>query len=330
MKVIIEASVFTDPQIAQTDLHALFNMGCKRRHWLQTESVQEVKNWLQRQEPKLQAEYELALEDGIDQDVLHPAVHTLRISCRESAEERQDEMTLPLAEAITFLHRPLKILVEDNINDKNFMLAAATGENKQKLHECLEKEWIEFEHGGGMGSIQSRVKIIRSDKQMLMSTWVLFDSDALCPGNPSEQSERLRRLCGNEVEHHQLQRRAMENYLPVPLLEKWAGGDWEKRRKIKVFKRLTEPQRFHFNMKGGFKADQDRDDAERAGNLYEGTGKKDRTTLHTGFGGNIGELFGKIGKLLDLFGISEESWFQEDKHLREEIDPMLNRLFSLI
>ncbi len=89
-----------------------------------------------------------------------------------------------------------------------------------------------------------------------MRVWVLFDSDAQQPGQPSRDSEALRNTCTEAaLPHHQLQRRSIENYLPPRALYEWAGqrrGEPATRllRKVQAFEALKPTtDRHHVDMK---------------------------------------------------------------------------------
>ena len=64
----------------------------------------------------------------------------------------------------------------------------------------------------------------------------LFNSDAGAAGQPSDQSAVLKRICVESgMHHHQLARRAIENYLPRSAFEYWilevrGGRDRHDRR----------------------------------------------------------------------------------------------------
>ena len=129
--------------------------------------------------------------------------------------------------------------------------------------------------------------------------WVAHDSDALRPGVPSEQAEAIRELCNTlRLPHYMLERRAIENYLPLPSLEAWARRNPAKRlAKYRAYSRMNDGQRCHYNLKGGFQDDVPR--AEAAGSLYEEVSKASKRSLNSGFGKRIAELYGENDGVTD-------------------------------
>jgi hypothetical protein len=97
-----------------------------------------------------------------------------------------------------------------------------------------------------------------------------------------------------------LQRRCMENYLPVAaLLQRWPH-EGEAHHRAQAFGRMSEAQRAHFNLEAGFRGDQKRlapdgTDAEQkpaVDALYASVLRPDRQRLDEGFGKKkLRELF---------------------------------------
>jgi hypothetical protein len=338
MQVILERAIFTNPSNDESGLITLFYLGYQGRHhirtepeWNQDKPFQEIDDWLKQQSLKLCNECQLALELGLE-GVFHPSSFTVRVS-GEKKEGNKNEVVLPLKKAVDFLILPFKILVEDAIRDRDFLLAIATvnQELKNKLQLYYEKKWVEFEHGCGLLHMQERVKEIKYDKQDKMRIWVLFDSDALRPKSPSKDSDDLKRICGKTIHHHQLQRRAIENYLPIELLKHWLkkgenNTNKEQRKKnrrlVRTLQALSLEQRYHFNMKGGFQGDQNRQDKDRVGDLYDDLDDKTLRDFSHGFGGKIAELFKEADAI-------KKTWLLNDNQ-SVETEAMLNKLLNLI
>lgn len=121
----------------------------------------------------------------------------------------------------------------------------------------------------------------------------MFDSDALQPSLPSSQADRAVAACvGAGIPYHRLERRSIENYLPIGHLMAWAQASGaarpERLRKVRALGRLTKGQRAHWSMKGGFAGDDARN-GESAGLLFDAVRPADRATLQTGFGDHVWE-----------------------------------------
>jgi hypothetical protein len=198
-----------------------------------------------------------------------------------------------LADSIRFLQRTFSALLEDLVSDRKFLLKMATGEQRSALLELEKRGLLTFVHGGGISSMPRFIDTwLAEGCHGHLRRWALFDSDALRPSEPSDQSEALRRKCvAANVPHHQLTRRNIENYVPSFALHHWALKDWRHRERLfKAFRRLSNDQRNHYNMKEGFKRDRDRQ-GKSAGNLFDGVSAADMAALETGFDKAIGEAF---------------------------------------
>jgi hypothetical protein len=320
MRVVIDELVFADKKINQSDLHALLRLGFQNKHYIQidynNDGLSSFESWINRLDPALKEEYQLGLDSGLEEDAINPAFYELKISASN------------LQEYLKLLEGKFKIVLENRENDKNFLLAVATGNKKAALQKVIDKHFIEFENGGGVDGIKTYIEAECAKYPLQkMRMWAMFDSDMLYPDKPSKQSEKVRiRCCDLDVAHHQLQRRAIENYLPIPLLEaltEHKKNRDEYKRKVRAFGKFSLEQRICFNMRDGFKGDANRNNGDSADDLYEGLNAKTKENLNNGFGNDISELF-------DSTKYShQESWFIDDQ-LSEEIKPMLDKLFSLL
>jgi len=222
MKVIIDAGLFEDPSINQLELLEVFSMGFSGRHLVQIAPISDARfdTWLGKQDPIVADECRLAIESGIRVDALAPAVNVIWVT-RSNSGNFCSWNHVKLSQAVNFLRMPFRILVEDNKSDRNFILSVATGGHRKVLLEREQNHWISFEHGGGSGLAERAEKYALQTLESLR-TWVLFDSDALAPGFPSRQAKKIATVCGEKIRFHQLQRRTIENYLPLLALEHWS------------------------------------------------------------------------------------------------------------
>ena len=331
MKVIIDAELFQDPTINQLDLLALFRLGFSGRHLLQPDPLLDsrVETWLHRQADVVASECRLALELGIRQDARFPAANVLWVTDGTTASRKGCRIVLSLKDAVEFLQMPFRILVEDNISDRNFVLTVAQREMREILVNGERKNWITFEQGSGSGLIR-RAEKYGADQLEALRTWVLADSDALAPGLRSAQAKNVAKACGQNIPFHLLMRRAIENYLPLVALEHWAehtpmpaSQRVGRKQRMRVLKILKPEQRHHYNMKEGFKGDANRSDKDDANALYEDVPLQSRRILADGFGMDIAMLFDAEKHPLPDF------WLVADGS-PSETSPMITRLLSLL
>jgi len=165
---------------------------------------------------------------------------------------------LNIADARQFIPIPFKIFVENNQADKAFLLSLLADEYRETLVELELNHWLIFVHGGGTGDLLKQISweannTMRAD----LRCFSYFDNDGLVPLKPSAKSVQISEECQRYgIKHHQLARRAIENYIPISALELWASEQQSRRarhmrRQLTPFKKLSNEERDHFNMKSG-------------------------------------------------------------------------------
>jgi hypothetical protein len=340
MRVIFEPEIFVSSRVRSVDIVTLFRLGLEKRHLIQSKPIDAVQmiNWLNKQSMDIREECQLALDSGVNLDrneyeKFSPL--TIQVADIDSPLWYEKQPQLPINEALRFLQQPFTIFLENRRNDQAFLKTVATGWRKQRLLQLLEKDWIQFGTGGGIGEVKKWAEEIEDVPEKCLRGFALFDSDALKPNEPSKESASTVNACVKAtVCYHRLERRAIENYLPIQFLEQWMGEQVDKERKVMAFKKLTPEQRHHFNMKKGFKGDFElnqndkyprREPKEYAlvGDFYSSVNSDVRNALELGFGKDIAELF-----QAEQFKIQDQ-WFIDDGQTAE-INPMLDKLLALI
>lgn len=280
-----------------------------------------LQRWLDQQPSSLRHQIELALHGGIRAEAIDlPACRTVVVCARERARRDTDPVRLAVPEVLRLAQQPLHLLLEDGESDLCFVLSVATDPWRRRLEVALERGWIRSEHKGGLPRMIAYVHREATSFDSVARLWVMFDSDARAPGEPSDESEALRRACRSRgVAHHQLRRRAIENYIPLQALHCWvylgSGHDRTRRRQmVEAFGSMSRDQRSHYNMKEGF----DRDEASAPIPELFGTWTA-CGELRRGFGRRIGQLFRQ--EELQL----QEAWFVRDGQ-QEETRPMIQSL----
>lgn len=322
MRVIIEDTVFSSPRTDTLDLLALLHFGYEGRHRVQTDPLSSptVDSWLGQMPETLRDECLLALESGLELEARAPSRTTVRVGDVPEPRWNRTEPLLPLKSALQVTTRPFSVLLEDNLSDRHFVLAVATEERRKALGKMVKEAWLEFTHAGGITNMLRRVKQLSSPEEALR-TWVLFDSDAMRAGHPSQQSAEVADACQKfSLPCHQLSRRAIENYVPVPALRKWHRTRQQKQR-VRALGRLASEQRHYYNMKRGFAGDRSRE--AEAGNLYDGLDANIRNVLAHGIDEHIAELFSEAEYPMEAW------WFVQDGQ-SSEAAAMLDTLLSLV
>ncbi|MCK1496083.1 hypothetical protein [Bradyrhizobium sp. 188] len=252
-----------------------------------------VRNWLGSLDKGHQEKWVEIIREGYLLESREPARYELLVT-GVTTRWAECPPKATLQDAARFLSRPFWILLEDAVSDRNFLLKMATSEQREAILQREGAGALAFGHGGGISSMPRTIEAwTREGLHGHLRRWALFDSDALRPSEPSDQSETLRQHCiMADVPHHQLKRRNIENYLPKFALSGWAfgSGDRERRNIFRAFTALSTAQRSHYNMKEGLRGDLARK-GKTAGDLFDGLSESDRAALNNGFGRGIGDLF---------------------------------------
>lgn len=295
MRVILQPDLFAPP-VQHVLLVALINHALEERHRLDVDRQDSaVVAWLREQSSELRAEIELALDSSAHDEAREPSHTVVEVTTLAGSDFERTPIRLHLGQAQQFLGEPFVVLLEDFVSDHSFITKMMSDEERRFFNQRVERGFVRIEHGGGLGSMTRRVATIGNNAAERHRLWVLFDSDAMQPGQPSRQSAELRDAA-KRLPHHQLRRRYMESYLPRQALQAWAGSVTNVRtrkdrlERFRAFVELTEPQRHHYNMKTGFEGDTSRTDGT-AGTLYDGVAEDTTRTLSHGFGSDIGTLF---------------------------------------
>jgi hypothetical protein len=256
--------------------------------------------WLDAYPEVTREEWELVTDLSIRSEALEPSTLSILLSETEEADWGSIVAKVPISDGLNLLRAQFEVFVENARNDRAFLMSMATPEQRSKLAEHEAKDGVRFNGAGGIGEMKVLLETERYRRASARYlTWVAHDSDALQPGAPSDQAQAVGNVCeALGLKHYMLERRAIENYLPLPSLEAWARSKPLKRLKLfRAYSRLSDQQRWHFNLKGGFHDDSPR--AHEAGSLYDDLSEAAKISLATGFGKRIGELYGEDGAVTD-------------------------------
>lgn len=195
-------------------------------------------------------------------------------------------------DAVSFIPIPFKIFVENRYADRDFLLAFLDKEKRDLLLDLEINNHLHFVHGGGTGELQKQL-VTEADNTLRadLRSFSYFDNDGLVPNSPSVKTLKIKEVCESRgIRHHQLIRRSIENYVPTYCLALWASTQSSKRsrhtlRQITPFKKLSQAERDHFNMKAGPHGD--------GGAIkYTSLNPHELRLLSKGFGKKISSVFG--------------------------------------
>lgn len=232
--------------------------------------------------------------DTLDEYTRGEVELALRWSDRENArsqsgvefyvEQRGDSAwstwTLSIADAVDLAAKPFRIVLENSGSDGQFLLSMMLPGERQWLQLRVDKEWVQLETSGGITELKKRLEWAGAHPSRALRFGALFDGDAVEPPQAvpesdanfrarlSQESRRVLETCERlqagdpaALPHHVLRRRAIENYIPDSVMERWAksAASAEGRRRTKCVKALALlAHRHHYNMKDGHAGDRRR------------------------------------------------------------------------
>lgn len=327
MMVLLASSLFSGSvNTLALDAIAVHAMHEKHRVILENDRNLDFLQWLDTLSPVHKEQWTFAISRGYQLEAREPARRTISVVPTETSNWSANPPLVSLNDAVVFLNRPFHLLLEDAVSDRNFLLKMATPEQKVALLAQEAKGAVIFENGGGITSMPRRIEAIRQEGQTsILRCWVMFDSDALSPNVPSDQSERLKNKClETGLPFYQLQRRSIESYLPLPALSGWAYNE-RKYRAIRhpvfqAYSSMSKVQKHHYNLKNGFEADARRR-GSNAGNLYKDLGQAHKVALSKGFGSDIGALF-STDHVVEVHLRRDGGW--------AEINPVITDLIAIL
>ena len=298
MRVDLALDLFPSPA-SPMHLEAIGLGSFEGRHRVVVEDDQDPAfiQWFSGLQPGHQLQWNQAFTQSYTLESIEPAVRRIRVSATAQSDWGATPPNLTLSDAAKLARQPLVAYLEDWQSDRGFILAVATADEKRHLEEMESINALRFHNGGGITNLTKQLNQQGAGgPPAIFQMWTLFDSDALHPGVPSEQTKKAQQACTlHGIPHHRLARRTIESYLPRDALRGWAYSvskpSLARKSVFKAHLLLSDDQRFHYNMKGGFVGDQERDDLVNVGTLFDGLNEKALSDLSNGFGNDIAKLF---------------------------------------
>lgn len=215
--------------------------------------------------------------------------HSIQISVALSTT---DDLTLSAFDALRCLQSSVTVLVENSYSDGKFWQTMIKVFAREDLLIALEQGWWELTHLGGRGEIRKRVEALLESRTGPSRIIVIRDRDARFPGelrkNLVDDQDTCREL---NIPLIVLSKRAVENYVPAGCVRMLPRP---KRHAAEAWKRMTDVQKDHYNMKTGFNRGDDWKDAPpEVHSLYSNIGPStlDHQRLKFGLGSDVVELF---------------------------------------
>lgn len=355
MKVVLDHRLFQRENAACVeDLTALLLAANRSPHQLVIDGgVQGRRAWgrwlVNHHRPVLQRSFADIVDRGRSPEFLRkPPAITLRVSDETDESIDQEGLTASAhsSRAQKLVAMPLMLWLENDDNDSAFLRTVVpAGAFRDWLEHAKAKDWIDYRHGGG-SDLKNKLEAL--DPWKRLRSWAMCDADtwepelrstqvanleAICSGRPAETDDLHRPPLPLRV----LRRRAIENYLPMRALNRWANLRPDKREHSKkqlsfvlsVAKLDAHAARFnlrhHYHLENGFRAEPEKIPAD-----YEPF--REDPFLRQGIGGSIKKAYLEN---LDVrtkggYGLFQDAWFAEDEHMRAEVVEIIESIRSRI
>ncbi len=218
MQVELASNLFAS-EVSQLKLLAVIAYGKVGRHvvLLAPEAEEEYKKWADRLNLDLKEEIQFVLEEG-ERIASMRSMRTIEVSTEEDVDK-----------ALLTLGYPYRVLLENGLNDGDFILAFSGTATRKALKTAKDKGWLLFETGGGVEGVEKHLLEIKKQKIARTRFFVLVDSDNKGEGQ-SDSVKRvldlIQKLAAEDSQQPKsiglvLKRRAIENYLPVEGFKNW-------------------------------------------------------------------------------------------------------------
>lgn len=163
-----------------------------------------------------------------------------------------------LQEAISFLMEPSTIVLENALNDAYFIDALFRSyDDTGQMRNYLDAGWLHYDNAGGCGNVlnflQARVNHFQG-KTKFLKCYVIVDGDKLYPKQVQSKYNNLKRKLSEwGVGIHVLEKRTMENYMPLPVLQEQQNAN--QREWVSAYEHLSAIQKDYLSFSGGFSYD---------------------------------------------------------------------------
>ena len=217
--------------------------------------------WIQKQEPLLKEAIEGALAASEAADAYGPALSpTVVVGFQQPwVGER---LGLSLIDALEVLSQPLRVLVEDAVTDRHFLLAFADPPTRKALLLWEERGWLRFQHSGGKGRILNW--IANANSKSITDNWclrlyIVMDSDRKKPPETNGTLAALKKPqseINNEIETHAnragveerllgaiLKMGEAENYAPTEYLLRRVTTYRQGKEELRAWKQASSQER---------------------------------------------------------------------------------------
>lgn len=198
-----------------------------------------------------------------------------------------DKKQFSLKDGTIYLKTKVLIFLENSYNDERFIRSLLSNfKIGHKARNFLKNNWLVIKNGGGSGlknQIYAEIRKFRGDElsnHEYIRAIVIIDSDKKHPQHVVDKSEIIDVCAELGIKLHILNKREMENYLPVDILDLDPNTP---ENIIDALRRLSPVQLDHYDLEKGFDVQSPNQMAAKYSDLYEGVSREDYNILKLGF-----------------------------------------------
>lgn len=204
-----------------------------------------------------------------------------------------DSHIINIQELYLNLKKTFNLYLENSINDYLFILFYCTNAQKKFFENCLNAHEFQIKNGGGIGTLKNMIEDHNFDKDF---SFVIFDSDNL-PLQPHYVNPNTKLMedaaIAKQAKFHKLNRRNIENYIPLSVLKDMYKQNHLVLKKINILDNLYTKSidfRKNFSLKEGLNKDL-RASASVPNyiDISNTLSSEELLELNTGFGKNVAE-----------------------------------------
>ncbi|EPA8651435.1 hypothetical protein ACQ7RL_000856 [Photobacterium damselae] len=217
------------------------------------------------------------------------------------------------------------VILENEHQDLDFLFTCIDAVDEgPKLNKYYNRMWT-ARGAGGCGDIPKLISKCNHEQMQVPRILVVNDSDKYHPSHNIDiaQNNIILRVNEMKVEHVMLNKREIENYIPIYVLEDIYGDKYPKIIAIKIW---SKEQRDYFDMKKGFHKKCPYNDI-RYNNIYHNLDSKHQKLFSSGFGEDISKTAFN-SKMRNLY--TKNNLNSEDISIYPEFLEIKNKLLSIL
>ena len=233
-------------------------------------------------------------------------------------------------QAIIFIEEKFELILENDKYDGYFVdcLLREFNNKSKKIKRFKENNWFRYHNAGGADNIINTLeqKIGHFGSNKFLKCFVLVDSDLEYPSKENQKRRRLSEFCHeNRIPFHILEKREMENYMPISIFESINSTNFFIRTYLD---KLNCMQKDFIDIQNGFDRNKAKLKEEKIDvfNLFSNLLDEDFKKLETGIGSEFENYKRDYPKLFDK--ATQEGLIKRTKK-QDDPDELRNLLIKI-